>query len=418
MIFLPSFANTQNMSSPQQLNIVVISCASSATQKGQMPLAKDIESARQHLEAQGIGMRLVIIDHMLKYAVRIVEGRGGPKNANYENDAAHIQSYRRTVDVFDEHVNKVDERVDKALGEWKLTPETTIYIVYSSPMTPVHSSYDIMSLIDCYVVKNRYFLALNKDYGRISLTKLVEEYTDIGADDHEIEYLYPEMCDLYAGGRMPLLMPEADIRDTFKQVVSACGIIHAYYQAGYDRMQNLMTIPGWCLNPETPFIKGCILTYGIISPIPDSTAILQITSNSGFRFQLFEVIRKVIAAFVINNGILTSTDIKARGGWNSPATYTFVGETLRPLYETALQTPTSPQIQSPTTSVYYTPKISSPLSSPQVVAPRVSDEIRAALPLPIPTLDDLPPSFDAELGAQEALLDQEMIHHTDIPIGI
>lgn len=315
------------MAAPPKLTVVIIGCGGTAYSPGQMPTPEDVQICSTILSPIGCELNVVIIDPILKYACRIAKGLMGPVDKNYRDDAEKIAGYDANVTVIDEHVNK-------ASGEWKEGEEPVIYLCYGT----LTSSYQVMSLLNCYIIKNRYFINISPESEGSPLKEVCEDYCKL-VQGEETSFLYDEVYDLYSGDKLLVGKSSDDMKDAVKQIMSGCFIVCSYYKAGYDKRENTCNVDGWCLNPETPFIKGCILTYGLISPVPDSTAILQVTTNSGFRYQLLELLSKVIVNFAMTNSILTIETASQLGGFKTAAVYHYIADALTPAFRQLMGAP-------------------------------------------------------------------------------
>lgn len=88
-------------------------------------------------------------------------------------------------------------------------------------------------------------------------------------------------------------------------------------------------LPPWAMNPETLGIKGCMYTYGLFPHVRDTSNIMEMTNNSGFRKQLLEIIIKVLVNMSIQNGFLTVENIKQYGGYFNVEMYQYISEAFR-----------------------------------------------------------------------------------------
>ena len=281
------------------LTIVILKPAATFTHKGYMPDVDVVNQCINLCQKSNINVKFIIADDKLLYAMRKVRGENFPRYENIIYDGNKIEQYPKNEVVISE------ERIYKLKDISKNKDDPIIYILTNSG---IKSSYYIMSLINDYTIKNRYF------FSPLDVIPLVDIVTNYINGKCNIPYK------LYDGEKFDdvLISNDVDYSDTLNQIMYGCRIVVNYLGAGFDKRENNKTIESWTLNPETPFIKGCIYTYSLFSPVADQTPILQITTNSGYRKQLFEIMTRVISNFAINNNLL---DINKIPSWDSPEPY-------------------------------------------------------------------------------------------------
>ena len=246
-----------------------------------------------------IRTKTLIVDPNLIHAVRLYQGQLARRDQWVLSDLKQIQSYKDPrVEVIPLEISKVK------------TPDSNIiYLVYQPE--PV-SSYQLMSLVGDYNIKNQY-ISTNR---KIDLRQLLADYKNYQA------------YDLYSGDRLIESISKIDLEQSYRQIKSGCTIVQEYLRAGFQKRENRCIIPSWCMNPETNFIKGCINRYGLISPVPDTTPILEITTNSGYRYQLLDIMCRVIINFGFNNGLIDQTDLSKFGYQDNPELYKKISSAL------------------------------------------------------------------------------------------
>ena len=286
--------------------IIIINPASTHEINGTMPTPLDIINATTLANDHKYDLRILIVDEALNYALRLAKGETSVISPSISKDAVYIQSYPDNVDVASVPAWEISDTI-------KSITSPVIYVGYKNS-----SSYDIMNLINSYVIDNRWFIPTTE---KVTIYQIMTDYIN----KHDNVYLLPHKTyDLYGGGKLDEMYHEKDMLDVKQQIWLGCLILNQYLDAGYDKGKNDRDVMGWCLNTETPIIKGLIQTYGLISPVPDRTSHMEIRLNSGYRRQLTEILGKVLSNFAINNDIITIQEVAQLGGWYDQRVYTVI----------------------------------------------------------------------------------------------
>jgi hypothetical protein len=296
--------------------VIVLGAAADVETPGLTPTADDVRAAQHQLTTAGYDLRLMLLDPNYRLAKSLAPVKEDFDHLGQINvDRQHFRDYPPEVLILDDHYGKLPEEV-------KATSLPVIFLSY----LPMTSAYQLMSLMNHYQTTNRYYVIATE---LTLMTTIAEDFLTRDQPDPVLREPYNP----YLGGVLPATMEYGDRQDCLRQMVAAAFVAMVYIKAGYDRRENLVDVPGWCLNPETPCLKGAIATYGLISPVPDAIPIHQMVTNSGYRMQIFEVVSKMVANFVINNRMLEVEAIAQLGGWRSAATYEFLGtQILKPIY--------------------------------------------------------------------------------------
>jgi hypothetical protein len=283
--------------SSQDLLVVMMGAASTITQKGFLPSLEELMNTKSKKN-----FRLIIIDPNLKY-VRAAQARNSTPTdvlGYVVDDFKLIEKYPRWVEISDDHYHSIPDIIRFHTG-------TVVYVSYLGK----NSSYEIMSLLNTYIFSKRTYINSTQ---RVNLLEILSK-----------PLLEP--YNLYSGEIVPRITDE-DKRDCYKQLLSGCFMASSFLMAGYDTQKNLCDVESWCLNPETPFTKGCVHVYKLFSPVDDAIPIQQMITNSGYRMQIFNTIARVISNFAIKNNIITPGQAKETGGWFSPRTYELISNSL------------------------------------------------------------------------------------------
>jgi hypothetical protein len=281
------------------LTIIILGGASLHNKKGKYPEFKD---AIEYAKKQDINLNFILADPNLKYVKRAKE------NLRYYKTPTILEDVNL--------INTIPNVTIEDSWKVKIPNNDVIFISY----TGLTSSYEIMSLINSYEIKKRWFLPITND--NIELKLVISDYISIKKRKLDnLNYLIPEIYDLYRGD---VLTPgyEGDMYSVYTQIMLGCEIMIQYIKAGYQSLKNEAFVDGWTLNVETPIIKGIIYTYNLIPTIPDKLPHMEIRTNETYRQQLMNLIARVISNFVINNK-LKINDIK---DWYNIDTYIKIKE--------------------------------------------------------------------------------------------
>jgi hypothetical protein len=285
------------------ITIVIMGVGSTLSERGYLPTGEDFEFAHQFTTEKNFELKIIVNDPKLIYALRGVQGKLAPENENVVYDTDIIKGYNpKYVGVSDDH-----QYTSQAIP--RTSPNPVIYVDFSTPK----STFEMMSSVMDYNTSDRYFLSVSS---QISIREIAEKF---------YQNQLPIPFNLYEGKQMPETLTLNDRIEALTQMHFGCQIMIHYITAQYHHGKYEVSIPGWCMNPETPLIKGLINTYGLVSPVIDQTAILQMTTNSGYRRQLCEIMARVIASFAVINGLI---DINSVQDWYSTSTYAVVAQNI------------------------------------------------------------------------------------------
>lgn len=308
------------MSDPSKLiHVVIIGGASTYRDVGKLPTIEDVEDGSAIVEPYGYKMQIFIADTNLNYAIRLAKGESSLKTPPIVEDARMIigTSDSKRVVVGDIPAWQIPSDI-------KNSKESVIYISY---IPNISSSYEIMSLVGSYIRENRWFIPVNEVSEKISITKLMTDFISIqGGKTDSLSYLLPNFIyALYQGENIGAGMYYiGDMVSAKTQIILGCEVLRQYITAGYIESDNRASVDGWCLNVETPIIKGIIHTYGLIPAVEDRTTHMEIRTNASYRQQLTELLSRVISNFAINNKVITLEEARLCGEWYSTKTYTLI----------------------------------------------------------------------------------------------
>lgn len=347
------------MSEIEQFNIVIIGAGSLHNKDGFMPSNKDVNTAIQLCKENNLELQIQIIDQNLNYATRLARDEPSRRSEFISTDASRIKAYPQTVTCH------LFSPWDLAISI-KNSISPVIYLSYND-----NSSYEIMNSINSYVMTNRWFVTSKT---RVPLIALIEDYITIAKElDRPSSFLLPNpLYDLYSGDVIPEgVYNEFDVVEIKKQLISGCIILDEYLKANYHLKGNVTDVMGWCLNPETPFIKGACESFGLVPIIPLRTPHMEMRQNSGYRKQVFDLLARIISSFAVKNKIVSINEALHHGGWYNRYIYTVIQERI----------PTATLFEN-----YFT----------RAITTEEKEDIEEIAPLKVPTLEEifesLPPS--------------------------
>jgi hypothetical protein len=294
------------------LSIVIWGAAPSHTSLGRLNSAKEINLSNELLPDRDF--RVIYVDRELGPVFRLSKGLLAEEHPNYLAGAAIAKTYDPdTVLVLDDHPHQIIDAL------YRTNPGIVIYVTYSQ----FTNSYELMSWFADYQTEKRFYFPRPKEGDTINIYQLVQAYLEFEKTGGNSIFQTP--YNFYSGDKITQVLSPNDIAEVRKELKMACEIVLHYFTGGYQSYGNQQVVvyspPGWTLNPETLPIKGCIYTYGIFSPVSDSTPIHEMFNNSGYRYQIMMSLMKMIAAFVINNNLLNIEQVGVMGGWHRSDTY-------------------------------------------------------------------------------------------------
>ncbi|GIW70154.1 MAG: hypothetical protein KatS3mg101_0901 [Patescibacteria group bacterium] len=190
-----------------------------------------------------------------------------------------------------ERVKENTFRLSKKGIKMSLPDNNIVYIYYSK--VPLNC-YEVQCIVEDFSCENRAFIQSDK---KLSLTELMEK---------KLTGVFP----VFSGKGTP--NPDTE---TLKVIKSMLTIVYwyYYYQINNRKMiapkrsstKEKLTMPNWCMNPETVAIKGCIHTYKLFPRVKDRTILMEMIESANYRYAVFETLRRVSANFCINSGIVT-----------------------------------------------------------------------------------------------------------------
>ncbi len=298
------------------LQVVIIGGASTHSKDGRLPKSDEIRNAFEYVGEYGFKLQILVVDTNLNYAIRLARGE---KSLNTKPIVSDAQMLTQSKDILTAN----DIPAWEIPVDIRTSTENVIYISYNG----LCSAYEIMSILGSYVRENRWFLPVANDAEPISIHQLMVDFINLQSGKTDtLVYLLPNFIyELYEGKRFGTnVYLEGDMVDAKIQLILGCEIMRQYITAGYVETSNQAFVSGWCLNPETPIIKGIISTYGLIPSVEDRSPHMEIRTNASYRQQLVELLARVISNFAINNGIITLEEAKNSGEWYGIGTYTLI----------------------------------------------------------------------------------------------
>ena len=235
------------------LKIYIIGCA-----RGKSPLNEEVENAKEYAANNNFNLKIFLIDF----------------NYYSGNDLDFISEYNpEIVSVYDMYFHNFNFECTEN--------ECCIFISY---LNQIRDSYDFMSFLSMWFVKNKYFI-YSPNEGRPNIFHYVSQF---------ISQDYPKVYNLFSGKKLNLIT-DVDKAKLFKILIDGCDYVINYF----SKEDNLM--PSWCYQVETPILSGVINYYGLISDNPLHHPRLEIINSEKYRDDIFNIVKRVIARFAHKN---------------------------------------------------------------------------------------------------------------------
>lgn len=288
-----------------ELNVIIIGGAATYFLESKLPSIHELNVIMNNTK---ISINFHIYDINLTFALNIHNKLGALDNINILEDVKRMEIFPNIMfnDIPPQEINK----------NLKFSPWHTIYIVLYSKkpgqfINNCRSIYDIMSLINCYVMDNRKFFYFERETN-IDWNQLI---------NNSIQEQMVKIPNPFLGE----IMQDKESLYFFLKSGSAIALNYLYSGFHQDRIEEYKT-ESWTLNIETPFIKGLIYTYGLYSNMPDikNKEYLLLLSSANYRRKVFELVTKIVANLAINNNIIEPYNYN----WQHPDVYIYIQQKI------------------------------------------------------------------------------------------
>lgn len=171
--------------------------------------------------------------------------------------------------------------------------EENVIFIYCRKDRMINNYLDVMYSLNTARFENRSYYVMKGNKLKLSDYPLVEHYVP------------------WTGDKLPASLPERkDIQEMFEVLAKAC---RGYLKAGFHKYNGINTpeiesIPdGWMMNINTPEINHIVNYYGLL-PAVDVNPSLEFIHNAQYRYILCDTLVKVLANYVVRNGIANTVD--------------------------------------------------------------------------------------------------------------
>ena len=303
------------------LHIVILGGASirnpKAEEKGEYPdipgFVPDpvaIEHARESAKRRGFQLSIHFVGNEYNYANRIVNRMESFKSPSIVDDAVKIESMKGEIHVCSPF------KFPKKISDGN---DPVIYISFNM----ASNSYEIMSLVESYQTNHRAFICQTSESEPIDYAKMVDEFFNLPQKGQYIQGIPYNFFISDAPSRDNLFQ---DLMSALSQIQRGCQIMRRYIECGFTNKEVKDTIFGWMLNPETDILKGIIYTYGLFPESSDKTPFLEVVENSTYRYQLSELLARIIWDFATQWGFMVGKDYN---DWKNPQPYVIIEQRIK-----------------------------------------------------------------------------------------
>lgn len=299
--------------------VIILGGGSTLYQNGTLPPVNDIDFIYTKCLDNGEDLTFIIVDRNLLYADRLSKGLSALtsthlKNSEFEdiqklsngnsyieNDAEKLKGYSAILNINFQCELKHKHQISREILN---SSQSIIFI----DKTGMKSSYEVMNMIESYEINKRYFI-LSTD--QRNLPEIIEDYFD-----KELNTPF----DFYYGVQLPYNISSDEKEEIKTQIKVGCKIAKQYLKAGFHNKNIQNALEGYTMNVETPILKGLIYTYGLF-PMYEIPAFLEILNSSIYRYQLTDLLLKLLSNFSVNNNLIKLDEVLNMGGWYVPEVY-------------------------------------------------------------------------------------------------
>lgn len=298
---------------------------------GQTPSLEAFARAKEECQNSGYELSLHLVDpryEIVKFPPLETFGQG--MKDEYELlqklsqfDVEIVPTFYRRWNTKDTH--KLKEFAISPIGN---SPDHTIFISYLGSK----NEYDFMFSLDMAKTKG-YFYIVGLPYdSKCPIDEIVNQYLS-----GELKEVY----DVFSGELIPSDV-KYDEKIITELILEGATLVRYHIQAGtleknYELPKINVTIPDWCYQIETPFLKGVICYYGIKNTeVSDKTNEKEMRSSAQSRKTFISTCSKVVCNYVYHNNILNDSDIEQIINWESLETYNIIVNALQKRLDTLM----------------------------------------------------------------------------------